>query len=204
MKLFRYLTITAMLVVAAQTLSLTAKNISVPKMYMFGFAASFNDTIVHFTDVQAVDSTWIETKNKFLLQRDTYSRQLRSYLNNQGMPHRTCIVIFDKKRSKLEKKYLKMKRLYSPSKDGIAHYDVRDLKVGEFTFKSSPLNEESETATKKKGKVKAKVNVPNPVDIVKENAEKKTDKAFEKEMKKRQKAEEKRRKAGEEIKARQN
>ncbi len=184
--------------------SVQAKRVCVPKMYMFGFAASFNDTIVHFTDVQAVDSTWIETKNKFLLQRDTYSRQLRSYLNNQGMPHRTCIVIFDKKRSKLEKKYLKMKRLYSPSKDGIAHYDVRDLKVGEFTFKSSPLNEESETATKKKGKVKAKVNVPNPVDIVKENAEKKTDKAFEKEMKKRQKAEEKRRKAGEEIKARQN
>jgi len=136
--------------------SVQAKRVCVPKMYMFGFAASFNDTIVHFTDVQAVDSTWIETKNKFLLQRDTYSRQLRSYLSNQGMPHRTCIVLFNKNRSKLEKKYLKMKRLYSPSKDGQAHYDVRDLTIGDFTFSSVPLVEEEAPAKSKKEGKKSK------------------------------------------------
>ena len=34
----------------------------VPRMYMFGVAASFTDTIVHFTNIQPVDSAWIESR----------------------------------------------------------------------------------------------------------------------------------------------
>ena len=34
------------------------------------------------------------------------------------MPHRTCIVFYDKKLTKLEKKYLKMKKLYSGHQEG--------------------------------------------------------------------------------------
>jgi len=61
----------------------SAKKVAVPKMYMFGFAASFTDSIVHFTDIQEVDSAWIDTKSKFLLSREEYSYQLRDYLNEQ-------------------------------------------------------------------------------------------------------------------------
>ena len=87
-----------------------AKKVQVPKMYMFGMAASFNDTIVYFTSVQEIDSAWIEKKNKFLQARQLYSYQLRDYLASaKQMPRRTCIVFADKKLKKVEKKYLKMR-----------------------------------------------------------------------------------------------
>ena len=79
-----------------------AKKVQVPKMYMFGMAASFNDTIVYFTSVQEIDSAWIEKKNKFLQARQLYSYQLRDYLASaKQMPRRTCIVFADKKLNKM-------------------------------------------------------------------------------------------------------
>ena len=82
-----------------------AKKVQVPKMYMFGIAASFSDTIVHFTNVQEIDSAWIEKKNKFLQARQLYSYQLRDYLaSEQQMPRRTCIVYAGKNKKKVEEK----------------------------------------------------------------------------------------------------
>ena len=90
----------------------SAKKQQVEKMYMFGMAAAFTDTIVHFTNIQIVDSVWIESKNNFLQDRDVYSNQLRTFLRDkQQSPNRTCIVFYSTKREKLEKKYQKMKRL---------------------------------------------------------------------------------------------
>ena len=135
-----------------------AKKVMMPKMYMFGLAASFNDTIVHFTDIQEVDSTWIETKNKFLAERDNYSYQMRNYLEQKkNMPQRTCIVFYNKKRSKLEKKYLKMKRLYALGKDRKPHYDIRYLNQDDFHFQGIDPNiytEEEITAQPEKPKGK--------------------------------------------------
>lgn len=112
-----------------------AKKVQLPKMYVFGMAASFNDTIVYFTNVQQIDSVWVESKNHFMLNRDIYSQQLRNHLkNNEGMYHRTCIVVADKDRKKLEKKYLKFRKLYSTSKDGMQHYDIRYLGDSDFRF----------------------------------------------------------------------
>lgn len=112
-----------------------AKKTTVPHMYMFGLAASFSDTIVHFTDIQEMDSVWIESKNGFILGRDQYSSQLRNYLTTAyEMPYRTCVVFYNKNRAKLVKKLQKMKKLYSPGKDGLQHFDVRQLEPDEFRF----------------------------------------------------------------------
>ncbi|MCR4602664.1 MAG: hypothetical protein K5683_03905 [Prevotella sp.] len=119
----------------------------VPRIYMFGVAAAFTDTIVHFTDIQEVDSAWINTKNNFLLERQAYSYQLRDYLDQiMQMPHRTCIVFYSLKKEKLEKKYQKMMNLYTKSKDGKAHFDLRQLDKEHFRFRtvsSTPDLEES-------------------------------------------------------------
>ena len=126
--------------------TLQAKRVQVNKIYMFGFAASFTDTIVHFTNVQEIDTVWIESKGHFLLGRDLYSHQLRNYLNEKQMPGRTCVVFYDTKRKKLEKQFLKMKRLYSQPKDGKnrkrdeSHFDVRFLDDGEFKFKNAKIS----------------------------------------------------------------
>ena len=49
----------------------------VPRLYVFGIAASFNDSVVYITDIQQVDSAWMATKTKFLLGRNNYSNQLK-------------------------------------------------------------------------------------------------------------------------------
>lgn len=115
--------------------TIQAKRVVVPEMYLFGMAASFNDTIVYFTDIQRVDSCWINTKNHFLQSRDVMSRQLREHLaTKRDQPHRTCIIFYAQKRSKIEKKFLKIQRLYTKSKDGQQHFDLRYLPEGEFKF----------------------------------------------------------------------
>ena len=57
------------------------------KVYMFGMAASFNDSTAYFTDVQEVDA-WINDKGKFLYSRENYSYQLRDYLASLALPFR--------------------------------------------------------------------------------------------------------------------
>lgn len=144
----KHLWVVTALIVTLFCSHLSAKNI-VAKTYIFGFAASFNDTIVHFTDIQEVDSVWIDSKTKFLQGRDNYSYQLRNYLNNQEhMRQRTCIVISDRDKSKLEKKYLKMRRLYtgeqsskkSKKKQNPRQFDVRYTTSSEFRFMPVNMN----------------------------------------------------------------
>jgi len=121
---------------------LSAKKVQVPKMYVFGFAASFNDTIVHFTNIQEIDSAWIDSKNNFMQTRELYSYQMRDFLAaKKQMPRRTCIIVASKNRKKVEKKYLKFKKLYTQSKDHQQHYDIRYVEDKEFHFKTIDLRD---------------------------------------------------------------
>lgn len=121
----------------------SAKRVSVPKVYAFGMAASFNDSIVYFTDIQTLDNAWVDSKSRFLQSRDTYSYQLREHLSQKlQMPHRTCIVFFNEKLQKLQKKYDKLKRLYTNPKPGRQQFDVRSLTSADFRFEVIDLSEE--------------------------------------------------------------
>ena len=86
--------------------SMQAKD-EMKRIYIFGFASSFNDSIVCFTDVQAVDSAWLNSKNHFLVSREDYSYQLRDYLEGEGYKHPTCMVSYSTNLKKLTKKYNK-------------------------------------------------------------------------------------------------
>ena len=140
MKILRIIAVCVLLLTAVGS---QAKKPVVCKMYMFGFAASFNDTIIHITDIQEVDSAWANSKNKLLLGREQYSYQLRDYLTDSlQMPHRTCVVFYHQDRKKLEKKYSRLTRLYYMPKSGQQHYDIRRLEKGQFHFWSVNMNEE--------------------------------------------------------------
>lgn len=143
MKHLTYKTVAALLLTVAFSFGKAdAKQVVVPQVYMFGFAASFTDTIVYFTNVMKVDSVWVESKNKFLLGRSVYSHQLRNYLTvNKQLPQRTCIILYDKDKTKLEKKLLKMKRLYMHPKPGKQQFDVRFLEDTEFRFNTVDMRE---------------------------------------------------------------
>lgn len=142
MKLHRIILAALLIVAATAPAVITAKNVKLPKIYMFGFAASFNDTIVHFTEIQAVDSVWTDSKTHFLLGRENYSNMLRNYLDQQlKMPHRTCIVIADRNRKRVLKKYLKMKKLYAAEGKKVKnHNDIRTIATSEFQFKAPDID----------------------------------------------------------------
>jgi len=123
-------------VLAVWNTELSAKKKNVQKenkrgtIYMFGFASSFNDSTVFFTDIQQLDSVQFERKTNFLLDRDNYSYQLRDYLASAGEEHRTCVVSYATDRKKVEKKFLKMRKRYLSKKGYLLKY----LKAEEFAF----------------------------------------------------------------------
>ncbi len=120
--------------------SVQAKNVVEKKAYMFGFSASFNDSIVYFTNIQEVDSVWFSQKKNLLAGPNNYSSQLRDYCTNKlNQPHRTCIIVCDKQLKKVEKKYEKMKKMYSQNKN--ATYDVRFIAEEDFKFSTVDMSE---------------------------------------------------------------
>lgn len=130
----------SMLLAASYTV-VQAKNFVSPKAYLFGFSASFNDSIVYFTDIQEVDSVWFMKKKEMLVDRANYSSQLRNYCTDKlNQPRRTCVVMGNVKRKKLEKKYEKMKKMYLQNKK--TTYDVRFIKMEDFKFQTIATTEE--------------------------------------------------------------
>ncbi|MBR5803918.1 MAG: hypothetical protein IKY31_06255 [Bacteroidaceae bacterium] len=89
----------------------------VKTVYLFGVAASFNDTIVHITDIQEFQGVGIVNDDGFLIGRSIYSSQLKNYVENfKNLPHRTCTIFFSEKKSDLEKTYSKLTQLYDANK----------------------------------------------------------------------------------------
>jgi len=137
----RILTIIAALLLTVTTA--TAKR-EAKQVYMFGFAASFTDTIVHITGIQQVDSAWIDNHG-FLLGREFYSLQMKQYLTDSlAMPHRTCAVFYATKRKDIDKQFARVTKLYYMGRDGQRHYDVRRLEPTQFSFNTVDMSEEPE------------------------------------------------------------
>lgn len=81
-------------------------------VYIAGVSASFKDSLVYFTDIQLVDSIKLD-KNKLLPERQQYSYQLKTYLENKySSANRTCFIYFETNKEKLEKSMKKMKDKY--------------------------------------------------------------------------------------------
>ena len=132
-----------------------AQNRNIQKVFMFGFAQSFNDSTVYFTDIQVVDSVYIEQKTKFLMERENYSYQLKNYLEGTGKKNMACITSFALTRKDIEKKYLKMKQRYSTR----GHYSIQYINENEMKFtsvKPDVLEREEQSLTKAQLKAKKK------------------------------------------------
>ena len=147
--------------VAGMATSLSAK-VERTTVYIFGFSASFTDSVAYITDIQQMDSAYIETKSDFLMDRVVYSDQLQTYLEAvKQMPVPTCAVFFHTKKGKLQEEYEKIRKRYQEDKGVV----LRDLPSTEFRFQASvyepPVNIEPEQAKpevpkgdKKRGKDK--------------------------------------------------
>jgi len=120
-------------------------------IYLFGFSASFKDSVVYMTDIQDVQGAWTDDKTAFLLGRDNYSYQLKDYLTQQlQLSDRVCMVFFAKNKKKAEKLYLKIRKKYTAparkSKKGDAPtaspYDIRYINQQDFKFEPIDMSPE--------------------------------------------------------------
>lgn len=130
MRLRQLLIITALLV--GCVINGNAKGYRPAKIYMFGFAASFNDSTVYLTDIQTVNAYLVNNRTKFLANREDYSYQLRNYLQSNGLEaFPTCITMFAENEKDATKKYLKLKERYEKSKK---KYSIKSLKDSQFKY----------------------------------------------------------------------
>lgn len=153
-------------------------------VYIFGFASSFNDSTVYFTDIQQLDGVYIGRKNHFLYDRDSYSAQLRDHLSGKGEVNRVCLISFAEKQKDVEKKYMKLKKRYQKGNN----YDIKFLSSNEFQFNRINSEEPAPELTKAEQKAeKKKAKIEKKEEIKKAKAEKKANK---KERKAKRKGEE--------------
>ena len=139
MKYLKYIVLTLLVCVA---MGAEAKTIKARHMYVFGFAASFKDPVVYMTEIQDVQGAMYDTKTKFLLGRDSYSDQLKTYFREtMQMPNRVCMVMFSTSKKKAEKKYLKLRKKYVGDKKRPSTYEVRYVTTQDFEFEPVGLDE---------------------------------------------------------------
>ena len=111
MKIFKLFTLT--LVLTAFAVTAQAKPIQPNHVYMFGFAGSFKDSVVYITEIEEVKGAWIDSKTKFLLNRDGYSYQLKEHMTDQyQQPERVCVVFYATSKKKIEKILKKLRKKY--------------------------------------------------------------------------------------------
>ena len=134
MKSIKYI---LLLVVALTALGASAKPLKTNQVYMFGFSASFKDSIIYVTDIQNIPGAWIESKNKFLLLRDEYSRQMKDYLEEKLQQEKcVCVVFYYLKKKKAEKEFLKLMKKYKKG------YEVRYVNEKDFKFEAIDMTEQ--------------------------------------------------------------
>lgn len=139
MKFLKYIVLTLLIGVA---MGAEAKTVKAKHMYMFGFAASFKDSVVYMTEIQDVKGAMYDTKTKFLLSRDSYSDQLKTYFKEKmQMNDRVCMVMFATSLKKAEKKYLKLRKKYLSDKKHTSTYEVRYVTKQDFEFEPVGLDE---------------------------------------------------------------
>lgn len=130
MRIIKCLIATAMLF--GGVIQVSAKDKEVSKVYMFGFAASFNDSTIYITDIQEIKGAYVAERTKFLVNRDEYSYQLRNYLQGQGNAFPTCITSYAYDRKTIEKKFAKIKKRYIDKNKG--RYIIVNISKEQFTY----------------------------------------------------------------------
>ena len=139
MRYLKYIVLTLFVCVA---MGAEAKTVKARHMYIFGFAASFKDSVVYMTEIQDVQGALYDTKTKFLLGRDSYSDQLKTYFKEKmKLSDRVCMVMFSTSKKKAEKKYLKLRNKYVGNKKRPSTYEVRYVTTQDFEFETVSLDE---------------------------------------------------------------
>ena len=139
MRFLKYIVLTLLVCVA---MGAEAKTVKARHMYVFGFAASFKDSVVYMTEIQDVQGALYDTNTKFLLGRDSYSDQFKAHFKEKmQLSDRVCMVMFSTSKKKAEKKYMKLRKKYMGDKKRPSTYEVRYVTTQDFQFEPVGLDE---------------------------------------------------------------
>ena len=76
------------LILLTMSLGMTAKNKTVQKIYLYGFSASFKDSMVYFTDIQELENVSVAERTGFLYGRDSTLPHVHCFLCLRPQAHR--------------------------------------------------------------------------------------------------------------------
>ena len=115
-------------------LAVMADGGKVPKMQrvaMFGVGISFTDSVVYETEVQVLDSVWVNPGHDFLEDRTLYSLQLQYFMEQQGVKNAVCTVLFNKSPSSLKSQWEKIRKRHTQSES----QRFKIVPLSEFRFR---------------------------------------------------------------------
>lgn len=111
--------------------TMLAQKSEIRPIYMFGFSASFADSLIYITDIQKVDSACFQDKSGLLLNRTSYSNQLQFFLErSENRIKTTCVTFCNEDLKKLQKEYAEVWNKYSKDRSVI----VKKLTKEQFRF----------------------------------------------------------------------
>ena len=135
MKQFRLISLALIAILLCSAFTPKEKEKKTEGVYLFGIAASFNDSVVYFTPIQLMDSVKLE--KTFLPKRSDYAYKLKNQIEKAtGKSDYTCMIYFNKSKVKLEKEALKVKTKYQKSQ-----LKLEEIAAETFAFKK-PADEE--------------------------------------------------------------
>lgn len=102
-------------------------------IYLFGFSTQIGDSLYYITSIAKLDSVDMTKKTRFLSFRDSYSYQMRVYVEGVlKQKSQTAAIFFDTKQKRIQKMYDKMITRYLNA-DGVK---LITINPDEFTFTS--------------------------------------------------------------------
>lgn len=132
------LTTAIILICSANTA--TAKDKNEKQIWAFAYGTCLNDSTVYVSAISTIPHATLDKKTQFLTNRAAYTAQFQQYLkqfasDNRGIPA-TCAIFFDTKKSRLEKKFAKMRQRAKK----ITDKKWTELNAGDFKWE--PITEE--------------------------------------------------------------
>ncbi|MBO4906930.1 MAG: hypothetical protein J5486_07855 [Bacteroidaceae bacterium] len=150
MKRTRFIAMLAIIMAGMLAMSMPVAAKSRPKVqkiYIFGFSASFTDSLACLTSVQQLDSAWVGPHG-FLMDRALYSLQLQYHVEAEyGIKESTCAVFFSKRKGKAEAMRNNILRRYNRDRN----VKLREISAEQFQFtaedyrQTAPVQIETET-----------------------------------------------------------
>lgn len=103
-----------------------AKEPKMKPIYIFGFAASFTDSVACQTEIQRLDSAWIDSHG-FLVDRSLYSLQLQMHMEQEEeLSNTVSSVFFSTSERKMQRLWAKLRRKYEAAQNLNYHVTPAD------------------------------------------------------------------------------